>query len=444
MESRDLLVTPVTIILIYFLAYLIRPMMTDEVNRKYFFLALNVRVIGALVLGMLYQFYYGGGDTFNFHTHGSRHIWEAFWDSPSEGIQLLIGNENNARGVYKYTSRIPFFHDHSSYMVIRIAAFFDLFTFSTYSATAVCFALVGFLGSWMLFLSFYEDRPHLIRKIALATLFIPSVFFWGSGLLKDTITLAALGFATYFIRKMVLKRRIKIVHVILLLFVLYITYSIKKYILLCYLPAVLLWIYATVFSRVKSLMLQVMIFPLVVVVAGASGFFAILQVSKDDPRYALRYLGKTAMVTANDIAYQTGRDAGSTYSLGVLDGSFGSMVRLGPQAINVSLFRPYLWEVRNPLMLMSALESLFMFYITLYVLYKSRGFFIRTLFTPDIIFCLMFSITFAFAVGVSTFNFGTLSRYKIPLLPFYLLAMLFIYDEAKRERNLSELASTEY
>ena len=31
--------------------------------------------------------------------------------------------------------------------------------------------------------------------------------------------------------------------------------------------------------------------------------------------------------------------------------------------------------------------------------------------------------TLAFAVGVSTFNFGTLSRYKIPMEPFYLLGI---------------------
>jgi hypothetical protein len=442
-EPRDLLVTPMVIMFVYMLAYLIRPKMTDEVNRKYFFPALHVRIIGALALGFVYQFYYGGGDTFNFHTHGSRHIWEAFWDSPEQGLQLLLGDEGNQRGLYKYTSRIPFFHDTSSYTVIKIAAFFDLFTFSTYSATAVCFALIGFIGSWMMFRSFYEERPHLVKHIALATLFIPSVFFWGSGLLKDTITLAALGFATYFIRQIFIKRRIKILHIILLLFVLYTTYVIKKYILLCYLPAALLWVYISIFSSVRSVMLKFLVFPFVVVVGGISGFFAVLQVGKDDPRYALQLLGKTAMVTANDIAYQTGRDAGSTYSLGVLDGSFGSMVRLGPQAVNVSLFRPYLWEVRNPLMLMSALESLFMLTMTLYVFYRAGRYLKQTLFNADVIFCLMFSITFAFAVGVSTFNFGTLARYKIPLLPFYLLALLFLSDESNKRRNLSALDRTE-
>jgi hypothetical protein len=228
-----------------------------------------------------------------------------------------------------------------------------------------------------------------------------------------------------------------------LLFALYVMYIVKKYILICYLPSVLLWVYAKTFGSINSIALKILMFPVVIFLAAVSGFFAVEQVAKDDPRYALQQLGNTAMVTAYDIAYQTGREAGSTYSLGELDGSFGSMVGLAPQAINVSLFRPYLWEVRNPLMLMSALESIALLMLTAYVCFKARSALIQAIFNPNVLFCLLFSITFAFAVGVSTYNFGTLSRYKIPLLPFYLLALIFIYDAANRDRKLPEFDSTE-
>jgi hypothetical protein len=187
---------------------------------------------------------------------------------------------------------------------------------------------------------------------------------------------------------------------------------------------------------------KIMMLPFVAIVTVVSGYFAIDQVGKDDSRYALDQLGNTARITAYDIAYQTGFDAGSTYTLGELDGSFGSLIRLGPQAINVSLFRPYIWEARNPLMLMSALESFVLLSLTLYVMFKRGSTFFAALTNPHIIFCLAFSITFAFAVGVSTFNFGSLSRYKIPLLPFYTLALILIYYE-KSDRNEEEFESTE-
>ena len=36
------------------------------------------------------------------------------------------------------------------------------------------------------------------------------------------------------------------------------------------------------------------------------------------------------------------------------------------------------------------------------------------------------ALVFAFAVGVSTYNFGTLMRYKIPVLPFYAIFLIIV------------------
>ena len=179
LELRDFIVTPIVIIVVYAVAYVVRPLVTDDVNRRYFFAGLSVKIIGALAVGFVYQFYYHGGDTYNYHTHGSRHVWQAFWDSPAAGLKLFLSDGGDQIGIYEYSSRMPFFGDTSSYMVIRIASIFDLITFSAYSATAVCFGVMSFIGGWMLFLTFYETRKHLAGRIALATLFIPSVFFLG-------------------------------------------------------------------------------------------------------------------------------------------------------------------------------------------------------------------------------------------------------------------------
>jgi len=448
LELRDLIVTPIILFLVYVVAFILRPWVTDDTIRPYYIPALTLKIFGALALGLLYQFYYGGGDTYNFHTHGSRHIWEAFTDDPLLGLKLLFGDKSDEIGIYKYSSHIPFFRDSSSFMIIRIAAILDLFTFSAYSATAVLFAVFGFIGLWALFKSFYELYPWLHKAIAIAVLFIPSVIFWGSGLLKDTVTLACLGLTTFYIKRLFVDHKIRTYYVVLLLFNMYLIFSIKKYILLCYAPSVLLWIFMTNLSAIKSTLIKVLVFPFVIVVIGVFGYFAVVQIGKDDPRYAMNQIANTAMITAYDIAYQTGRDAGSTYSLGELDGTLGSMVRLAPQAINVSLFRPYLWEVRNPLMLMSAFESLAFFMLTIYIAFKKGKTLVASLANPHVMFCLVFSITFAFATGISSYNFGTLSRYKIPLLPFYAMALILIYysenqNYSNSESTVDELEITE-
>jgi len=172
-----------------------------------------------------------------------------------------------------------------------------------------------------------------------------------------------------------------------------------------------------------------------------SGYLAINEISKHDTRYALDRLGETAMITAMDIGYWTGKDAGSKYSLGIPDQSVTGMLSKAPLAINVSLFRPYLWEIRNPLMLITGLESFLFLVLTIYTMWKIgwRGIKIG-LKDPTVVFCLLFAFTFAFAVGISTYNFGSLARYKIPLLPFYLSALVLLFyntmDYFQRNLNL--------
>lgn len=427
MELRDLIVTPFIIMVVYVVAYIIRPFVTDEINRPYFLPALTLKIAGALALGFIYQFYYHGGDTYNFHTHGSRHIWEAFVDSPFKAIDMIFSDGEHKGSFFKYSSKIYFFSDPSSFFVIRLAAIADLFTFSTYSASAVLFAVYSFVGAWLFFLTFYRKYPSLHKWMAIAILFIPSVIFWGSGILKDTIVLASVGIATFEIDRLFFRKKVSVWHILLLFLSLYFIFGIKKFVLQAYLPAVIFWIYVGYLSQIASMALRIIIFPVVMAICAGMVYWSIAKVGEDDKRYSIDKLAETAMVTAMDIRYLTGREAGSGYTLGELDGTVSGMVRLAPQAINVSLFRPYLWEVRNPLMLLSALESIFFLIFTLFIITKRKWKVIAAFRNPDVVFTFFFSIVFAFAVGISTFNFGTLARYKIPLLPFFMISLVLMF-----------------
>ena len=439
MELRDLIVTPIIIFLVYAGAYWIRPYVTDAINRKYFIPALTVRIIGALAVGFLYQFYYDGGDTFNFHTHGSRHVWEAFMDSPLTGFKLIFSSGQYDGDVFKYASQIPFYRDPSSYTIIKISSIFDLITFSSYSATAVLFATLSFIGLWLLFKTFYVQYPELNKFLAIACFFIPSVFFWGSGLLKDTITLSALGLMVYSSYYLFVLRVNKVITFICLSGSIYILYAVKIYILLILLPSLIIWIFLLKLSYIRSVATKITLAPIVMLFAVLLAGLSLVKASEDNPKYSLGKLAETAKVTAYDIRFWSGRDAGSGYSLGELDGSFASVLKLGPSAINVTLFRPYFWEAKNPLMLISSIESFFLLVLVVATLINGRLRVFRTLTDPTILFCLLFSIVFAFAVGVSTFNFGTLSRYKIPMLPIFVIALILINYKLKNFKKLSSL-----
>jgi hypothetical protein len=431
LELRDFIATPIIIILMYMVAYLIRPMVTNEDTRRYYFPALTLKIVGALALGFIYQFYYDGGDTFNYHTIGSRIMWEAFLDSPQKWFGMFFSNTGDYEAFYEYAHQIYFFRDPPSFFIVRLASVFDLITFSSYSATACFFAAISFYGGWLLFLTFYKRYPHLHGWMAFAILLVPSVIFWGSGILKDTIMLACLGCVTYAVDKLFIERKINLGYLVLLLICIYTLFEVRKFILQAFVPSVFLWIYYSRLMNIKSTMLQLIVFPSVIIFILLLSYFAFIKIGEGDSRYAAENLGKTAKTTAYDIAYYSGRGAGSTYSLGELDGTFAGMLKLAPAAINVALFRPYPWEVKNPLMALSAIESFCFLCLVLFIIFFRLPSLLQALKNQDVIFLLVFSLIFAFATGISSYNFGTLSRYKVSLIPYFAVAIIIILNSKK-------------
>jgi hypothetical protein len=446
MTTRDIIVTPLLIILVFLVTILSYHRTTDRVTRKYFYPALIIKIIGAVALGFIYQFYYQSGDTFTFFNQGSYYIWKAFQDSPAKGLSLIFSQAGHySVNTYEYASKITFFRDPSSFFVIRVAGILDLITFHTYSSTAILFAIFSFTGSWAMYSVFYRMFPRLHLQLALAIFFIPSVFFWGSGLMKDSLTFGALGWATYAFIKIFIRRESILTSALILLISFYIIYEVKIYILLCYIPSLLIWLYFRYLTVIRNLVLRAMLLPFILAVIVAAGYYSIIKISSENTRYNLSSISETAKATAQWISYVSDTEGGSTYTLGDYDFSPVGMLRKAPMAVWVTLFRPYIWESRNAVMILSALESLFFLLVTLYVLFVSGPINAsRIVFTkPIIIFCLIFSLLFSFAVGISTYNFGSLVRYKIPMMPFYMIAMILINYYSKRPKKLRRLDAVE-
>jgi hypothetical protein len=441
-ELRDLIVTPLVVILVYAAAYAARPYVTDNNTRPYYFLALTAKILGALALGFVYQFYYSGGDTYVYHTYGSRQLWEAFIDSPETGLKLFFSRGKLSPGLYEYFDKIWYLRDERSFFIIQIAFLFDLITFSSYSATATLFAVISFTGAWSLFRTFYNVYPNNHRWLAISCLFIPSVVFWGSGIMKDTITLAALGILTYMIQQIFIYRKITVNRVFFMLLALFTIFVVRKFILQAFLPAAVLWITASYYHRIQSLVARVVILPAMIIVILVASVFLATKIGEGDKRYALDRIAQTSQITAYDIRYWTGKDAGSGYTLGELDGTIGGMLKLAPQAVNVSIFRPYPWEVTNILMAFSSMESFVMLLITLFLIFRYFGNVVSNWKNPEVLFCLTFCVIFGFAVGVSTFNFGSLVRYRIPILPMYSVALVLL--TALSGKKKADEARTDY
>jgi hypothetical protein len=435
MTWLDLFIAPLYIFLFFIYAYMLKPFVTDKHTEKYYIPGFAVKIIGAIAVGLIYQFYYKGGDTYNFY-HNSTQVFNAFIKSPWLGIKLLFLTERfGDPDLADFTAKMYFFRDSSSLFVIKIAGLFSYFAFNSYTVIACMFATFSYSGLWNLYRTFYRIYPHLHRPLAYAILFVPSVVFWGSGYLKDTITLAAVGWAVYAIHQMFFLGRNPVRNTVIILIAGYLIAGIKIYILLCIMPAFILWVFLRYNKQIKHPFFRYMTAPFVFVFALVAGYYAVKQLGQGN-RYSLENVSQTAQVTAEWLAYVGETEGGSIYTLGDFDYSPAGMLRKALPAINVTLFRPYLWEVRNPIMLLSALESLFFLFFTIYVLYKRGvGTFFKTIrHDPTVLFCIIYSLSFAFAIGISTYNFGSLVRYKIPMMPFYLTALLVILYPTPRRR----------
>ncbi|MGV2480637.1 UNVERIFIED_CONTAM: hypothetical protein IGO34_28005, partial [Salmonella enterica subsp. enterica serovar Weltevreden] len=63
---------------------------------------------------------------------------------------------------------------------------------------------------------------------------------------------------------------------------------------------------------------------------------------------------------------------GNSYNIGVFEPTIGGVVAKIPAALNLALFRPYLWDVRNVMMLLSALENMLMLGLSIYILVRVK------------------------------------------------------------------------
>jgi len=122
--------------------------------------------------------------------------------------------------------------------------------------------------------------------------------------------------------------------------------------------------------------------------------------------------------------------SGSSYRLLEFDNPIATYLLNIPGAINVTFFRPYIWEINSAAMALSALESLFV--LGLFLLVLRRGGFKTNyrILKSDLVLMglLIFSLLMAYIVGFATYNFGTLVRYKIPCLMSLLVILCVLYD----------------
>jgi hypothetical protein len=435
-EDFEYVMVPLWLLIVYTFAVIFRSTFYKNTPYyRYFMPALTLKIIGGVGVGLIYQYYYTWGDTMHYFMSAS-HINVILLENFEDGMYLLqYGGSRLDYKMWQIVQKyryIGYLGDPNAFMVARLMVIPAFLTLNSYYASSIIVSAVSFVGIWALFRIYCTIYPALIRQFAVAIFYIPSVFFWGSGILKDPITLSALGLIAYSFFSIFILKKYIFLNTLSILLSGYIIYKIKSYIILSFIPFLLIWIGLETRDTIRHGLIRFILAPLLVFFSGFFGFLAIRALGQSDARFSLENFLQTAVEVKKDLnqSYYYSDGVGSSYDIGEFDPTLTGMLSKFPISVFTALFRPLPHEVRNPIMALSAIENLFVLLLLVLMFRKVNliaiGFAVSR--SPFLIFSLGYSLSFAFMVGLTSGNFGNLVRYKIPAVPFFMCALYIIHS----------------
>ena len=419
-------------IIIVVLVYLLINNWVNKKNKilykKNFKLFFNLKIVGALIITLLFNLYYSGGDTTAYFNDG-RLLNKVLFTNPSLAVEMFFssGNPSNwSSNLMDGFDGFRFANDPTTWLVCKITAIIELFTFRSMLGTAMVFGFFSARLMWKFYETILKIYPFSQKYLALAILFVPNVLLWGSGIFKDTVTLCLTMYSFVCLYNIFISKNRIFLNTLYFIITVYIVFIVKSYIIVTFLGCISIWVFSL--FKIKSDFLRILLRPILIGLFGLIFYFAFDEFTKSFEKFSIDKVLETTKVTGEYLKYVSEGQDGSAYDIGTLDPSITGLLKLAPAAINVTLFRPYLWESRKIIIFFSAIESVFLLIFTVFTVFKVGPFkFVLYLFKdPLLLSFFLFTVIFSIFVGLSSFNFGSLVRYKIPCIPLYLIVLAVI------------------
>lgn len=413
-------------ILIYMLNFLLLGALVWWMQRQtwakalhpYFYPALGFKLLCGVLLGLLYTHYYAGGDTTSYH-QASLTLTDYATTNPQGYARLLFFNafESEAFRATIPFSRFPNFSN--SFYFIKLLSVLNFLTGSSYYLNSLYLSLFSFWGAASVAAALRRFIPDPACKAGIvAFLFVPSVVFWSAGLSKDALMFGCMCLLTAFALATAHGKVIKVHQVLLLLVAGYVFFKIKLFFAVIMLPLLLWFVLLKRVSWSGGLRAQpkthLVMYGLAIAVVsvGLYLFHAFLPFE-----YAL-YL-----TSENYYAILARSLHGPHIQLEGLEPTVWSMLRHYPEATFSAIYRPFVGEAWEPLYVLMGIENLLLLLLSgmAVVALFSKG---KPKFTLHHGLFLLFVLLLGGVVGLSTPNFGSLSRYRVVFLPFLVYLLL--------------------
>ncbi len=394
----------------------------EGIKRYVFVLLFAAKILGGIGVYSIYTYYYDPAmsDIHKFYSGGLA-LYDAADDNFTDYLRLVTGIQGDQPQLQKYYDNSDHWTREFNYglfndnrTIMRFNALVCLISQGNIFIHIVMMAFLSFIGGFVLFKSFAKVFKLKKYLLIFAAFLVPSCWFWTSGLMKEGLMMFAIGFAFYFLVK--LYEKFTLLGFIGFGLSCALMFVSKIYVLPAFLPAVMF------LFIVKRMRIRYQIVT----------FFSILLISSVLVLFSGKIIGYDIIATLsrkqNDfINYiELQDDPGSTYDLTRLSPDVRSFVKIIPEGLVNSFFRPFPSEVNSPFMLFSFFEIVMFCLIAILtmIFFKKPD----TDTTRFILFAAMFILFLYVVVGVYTPNTGSIVRYRTPALPFFAVMMFGLID----------------
>lgn len=385
-------------------------------------LAFFLRIALGFGLFLIYSYHYPSrqdADTFKYFDD-SQYMYDAFWTNPGDYFKMLFGIHcnteyfnteyfnNMSNWVRSYDNGL--FNDNR--LMIRVNAFLRIFSFGNYHVHSIILAFLAFMGSFSLSKLFFEvSRSKVLTYIAV--FLVPSLVFWSSGILKEAVLLAALGFFAYHFYQLFDSNRTWKNYVMLFLMSC-VLIVLKLYVFMAFFPAIIIWLVVSKWRR--SLWVYLLMYILFIAIATLIG--------EINPRYD--FVNLIVDKQKQFIRLADFYPVNSRFDLEVLTYEFWSLLLSSPEAIFNVFTKPWPNELNSILYIPSFIENavILLLLFTTFVYRKA----LNVKEWDFVIFCLSFCIILYTVIGLTTPITGAIVRYKIPAIPFLMMAVFMLMD----------------
>lgn len=395
------------------------------------------KILMGLAFGLVYILYYERhGDTV-FYWQGAKKLNLLLLENPGAYWHEIFSTPPRDY-IPSYFSKVGnppswIYSEPNSWFVCKLANFLSFFSFGSYLTLNLFFSVISTCISWRFFR--YMNKILLTKTsyIALACLFIPSVAFWCTGLIKDTIAICAIFVTTISILKLIRKDYNSLAAVLFnLLLSYYLLYSIRPFLVICtVIPLLMILIFKV--NRNKSFVTKFLTrtFGISLTIGfllfyfGNTGTFG---------EFSAESVFQTAEVIQKDMLNNAGY-TGKRYYLSIQEFSGTNLLFVAPEAIATALFRPFIWEADGIFMLLNGLENLFILYLCVrFFLTRRKDRLINELKNNEFyLYALFLVLILGYFIGLTSGLFGTLVRLKTPLMPYFLLIVFYKWVDAEKQ-----------